>query len=96
MDYVGYAAAGANSPYHPAVHLQARLTDLKTQKVLFADHIFYNNFTPGAAKQAITIEPDPKAVFEDRAAMRAAPVAVSNGLRAALDAAAAELAKQLK
>jgi hypothetical protein len=96
IDYVGYAAAGAKSPYHPAVHLQAQMTDLKTRKVLFADQIFYNNFVPAAAKQAISIEPDPQAVFADRAAMRAAPNEVAKDLRAALDAVAAELAKQLK
>jgi hypothetical protein len=96
VSYLGYAAAGAKSPYRPAVHLEARLVDPKTQKVLFADQIYYNNFTPAAAKRAITIEPDPKGVFPDRAAMRAAPAEVTQYLRAAVDAATAELGKQLK
>lgn len=96
VNYLGYAAAGAKSPYRPAVHLEARLIDSKTQKVLFEDQIYYNNFMPAAAKKAITIEPDPKAVFTDRTAMRAAPAEVTSYLRAAVDAVAAELGKQLK
>jgi hypothetical protein len=96
VNYLGYAAAGAKSPYRPAVHLEARLIDSKTQKVLFEDQIYYNNFMPAAAKKAITIEPDPKAEFTDRTAMRAAPAEVSSYLRAAVDAVAAELGKQLK
>ncbi len=96
VNYLGYAAAGAKSPYRPAVHLEARLIDAKTQRVLFADQIYYNNFMPAAAKRAITVEPDPKAVFADRAAMRAAPAEVTSYLRGAVDAVAAELGKQLK
>jgi hypothetical protein len=96
VSYFGYAAASANSPYRPAIHLEARLTDLKTQKVLFADEIYYNNFTPAAAKKAITIEPDPQATFADRAAMRADPTDVVKWMRVAQKAVADELAKQLK
>jgi hypothetical protein len=96
VSYFGYVAASAKSPYRPAIHLEARLLDVKTQKVLFADQIYYNNFTPTAAKKAITIEPDPQAVFADRAAMRAAPTEVTQWMRAATKAVADELAKQLK
>ena len=64
--------------------------------MLFEDQIYYNNFMPAAAKRAITVEPDPKAVFADRAAMRAAPAEVTSYLRGAVDAVAAELGKQLK
>jgi hypothetical protein len=96
VTYIGYLAAGATTVYRPAVHIEARLVDKKTQKVLFADQIFYNNYSPGAAKQAISIEPEPRATFQDRAAMLAAPQEVTRGLAAGLDAVALELARQLK
>jgi hypothetical protein len=96
VNYFGYVAASANSSYRPAIHLEARLVDAKTQKVLFADQIYYNNFTPAAAKKAITIEPDPQATFVDRAAMRVAPAEVTKWMRVAQKAVAEELAKQLK
>ncbi len=96
VTFIGYAAAGASTPYHPAVHVEARLTDLRTQRVLFADQVYYNNFTPVAAKKAISIEPDPKFAFADRAAMVAAPAEVSRELREACGAVAAELARQFK
>ena len=96
VSYVGYIAAGATTAYRPAVHIEARLIDRKTQKVLFADQIFYNNFSPNMAKQAISIESDPKVNFQDRAAMLAAPEEVTLGLTAGLDAVALELARQLK
>src|SRR5439155_19332163 len=93
---LGYAAAGANSTWRRAGQLEARLIDSKTQEVRFQHQIYYNNFMPAAAKKAIAIEPDPKAVFADRTAMRAAPAQVTSYLRAAVDAVAAELGKQLK
>lgn len=96
VTYIGYVAAGATTPYHPAVHIQAQLTDLKTNKVLFADQVFYNNFLPKQAKKAISIEPDPKFAFADRAAMVAAPGDVSKDLREACGAVAAELARQFR
>jgi hypothetical protein len=96
VSYVGYIAAGATTDYRPAVHIEARLLDRKTQKVLFADQIYYNNFSPNFAKQAISIEPDPAATFKDRAAMLAAPEAVARGLNEGLDAVSQELARQLK
>jgi hypothetical protein len=96
VSYYGYVAASAKSPYRPSIHLEARLLDVKAQKVLFADQIYYNNFTPAAAKKAITIEPNPQAVFADRTAMRAAPAEVAKWMRAAQKAAADELARQLK
>ncbi|MBS0366062.1 MAG: hypothetical protein JSR67_09590 [Proteobacteria bacterium] len=96
VSYFGYEAAGAQSAYRPAVHLEARLLDAKTQKVIFADQIYYNNFMPAAAKKAITIEPDAQAVFADRAAMRAAPADVARWLRVAQKAVADGLANQLK
>jgi hypothetical protein len=96
VTYFGYVAASPKSPYRPAIHVEARLVDIKTQKVLFADQIYYNNFTPAAAKKAITLEPDPQAVFDDRAAMRAAPTDVVKWMRVAQTAVATELARQLK
>ena len=96
VSYIGYTASGPKAPYRPAVHLEARLVDPRSQKVLFADQIYYNNFQPAAAKTAITIEPDPQAVFADRNAMKAAPEDVTKHLRVAIDAVATELAKQLK
>ena len=96
VSFLGYAAADARTPYRPAVHIEARLTDIKTNKILFADQIYYNNFVPAAAKTAITIEPDSKAVFADRAAMKAAPPDVANALRVAIDAVSNQLAQQFK
>ncbi len=96
VSYVGYIAAGATTDYRPAVHIEARMTDAKTQKVLFADQVYYNNYSPNFAKQAITLEPDPKVTFNDRAAMLAAPADVTHGLAASIDAVALELARQLK
>jgi hypothetical protein len=96
VSYIGYIAAGATTDYRPAVHIEARLIDGKTQKVLFADQVYYNNFSPNFAKQAITIEPDPKVTFNDRAAMLAAPADVTHGLATSIDAVALELARQLK
>jgi hypothetical protein len=96
VSYIGYIAAGATTDYRPAVHIEARMIDAKTQKVLFADQVYYNNYSPNFAKQAITLEPDPKVTFNDRAAMIAAPADVTRGLAAGIDAVALELARQLK
>lgn len=96
VSYVGYIAAGATTDYRPAVHIEARLLDAKTQKVLFADQVYYNNFSPNFAKRAITIEPDPKVTFTDRPAMLAAPADVTHGLAGAIDSVAQNLAQQLK
>jgi hypothetical protein len=95
VSFVGYAAADASSAYRPTVHLEARLVDLKTQKVLFADQIYYNNFSQ-FAKKAISIEPAPTATFQNRDAMKLDPQDVADYLRAALDAVAAELVRQLQ
>jgi hypothetical protein len=94
--YVGYVAAGSKTDYRPAVHIEARLLDANTQKVLFADQIYYNNFTPRSAKTAITIEPDPRWAFSDRKEMVSNPPDVTRGLRAGLDAVSLQLVRQLK
>jgi hypothetical protein len=94
--YVGYVAAGTKTDYRPAVHIEARLLDAKTQKVLFADQIYYNNFAPRTAKTAITIEPDPRRAFSDRKEMSSNPPDVTRGLREAIDAVSLQLARQLK
>src|SRR5262249_36771876 len=44
VTYFGFVAASPQLPYRPAIHLQARLLGIKTQEVLFADQISYNNF----------------------------------------------------
>lgn len=95
-NYLGYVAAGAKTDYRPAVHIEARLLDTKTQKVLFADQIYYNNFAPGSAKTAITIEPDPKWAFSNRKEMVSNPPDVTRGLREAIDAVSLQLVRQLK
>jgi hypothetical protein len=95
-NYLGYVAAGAKTDYRPAVHIEARLLDTKTQKVLFADQIYYNNFAPGSARTAITIEPDPKWAFSNRKEMVSNPPDVTRGLREALDAVSLQLVRQLK
>lgn len=96
VTFLGYAAADAKTPYHPTLHLEARLVDTKTNKILFCDQVYYNNYMPRAAKSAISIEPDPTSTFDDRAAMKLAAANVAAGLRVAIDADANELAKQLQ
>lgn len=94
VSFLGYVAAGATTEYRPAIHLNARLTDGNDGKVLFADQVYYNNFVAQTAKTAITLEPDAKYNFKDLDAMKASPQLVAEGLRSALEAASAELAKQ--
>jgi hypothetical protein len=95
-NYIGYVAAGAKTDYRPAVHIEVRLLDTQTQKVLFADQVYYNNFAPGSAKTAISIEPDPRWAFADRKEMVSNPADVTRGLREAIDAVSLHLVQQLK
>jgi hypothetical protein len=96
VSYLGYAAAGATTDYRPAVHVEAKLIDPVSKKVLFADQIYYNNYNPQFAKTAQTIEPDLKMTFKDRDAMKAAPAQVAQGVREGIDAVALALAKQFQ
>ena len=95
--FVGYTAAGAgdSSPYRPTVVVSARLVSADGKRVLFEDQIVYNSAFTLRQTDAITINPDERYRYPDFDDMKAAGPAVVDGLELALQAAAAELAKQL-
>jgi hypothetical protein len=94
INYVGFAAAGAGSsaPYHPTVAVAAKLVSPDGKAVLMADQIAYNAVFPKT--QAITINADPAYTYPEFTTLRAAGSKAFDGLRAALESAADELARQ--
>lgn len=92
---VGYVAAGSgdNAPYRPTAVLSARLVSADGERVLFSDSIVYNNAF--GQQHAITLDPDDRFVYPDFDDLEAEGVGSIEGLRIAIDAVAAELARQL-
>lgn len=95
IDFFGYAAAGAgkDSPYRPTVSMGARLIGRDGKQNLFTDYFVYNNVFN--AKQAITLDADPQYAYPMYSDLRAAGTQSMAGLKQALDAMSAALAKQL-
>lgn len=91
--YLGYSAESAHAPYRALVQLQARVLRPESTRAVFETKIDYGRFT---LNDLITLEPDTTFSFPDRSAMKTAPAEVTQGLRSAIDAAVAELVRQLQ
>lgn len=93
--FLGYAASGASdkSPYRPTVTIGARLVSADGKQNLFTDYIYYNNIFN--VKTAITIEASAGFSYPDFDSLEAAGRESIDGLKAAIDAIAAEVARQL-
>lgn len=96
LGFVGYAAAGAgaDAPYRPTAVASARLLSRDGKNVLFEETLLYNAvFNLGGFP--VVIEPDPAYSYPDFDDMEAAPDQVTEGVRNAIKALAAEIAKHL-
>lgn len=95
IDFFGYAAAGAGkgSPYRPTISMGARLIGRDGKQNLFTDFFVYNNVFN--AKQAITLDADPRYAYPMYSDLKAAGTQSMEGLKQALDAMATALTKQL-
>lgn len=94
LGYFGYTAAGArdDSPYRPTAIVTAKLVSRDGKSMLMADQIIYNPVFP-KSEQAITINADPAYTYAEFNALQAAGSKALEGLRAALESSADELAK---
>lgn len=93
--FVGYAAAGASagSPYRPTVTVGVRLVSADGQQNFYTDYIAYNNLFN--LQNAVAVNVDQQYSYPDFDDLHAAgPVAVE-GLKAAIDSVASEVARQL-
>jgi hypothetical protein len=93
--FVGYAAAGAGdgAPYRPTATVGVRLVSPDGQQNFYSDYVAYNNVFN--LKDAVTLEADAKYSYPGFDDLHSAgPVAV-DGLKAAIDSVAAEVARQL-
>ena len=93
--FVGYAAAGAGdaSPYRPTVTIGARLVSADGQDNLYTDYIAYNNVFNLA--KAVAINADAQYSYPGFDELNDAGPTAVEGLKAAIDSVAAELARQL-
>ncbi|UNK50961.1 hypothetical protein MNR01_08195 [Lysobacter sp. S4-A87] len=93
--FVGYAAAGAtdDSPYRPTVTVGARLVSADGQQNYFTDFFAYNNvFNLG---NAVAVNANADYAYPDFDNLHAAGPKTVEGLKTAIDAIAAEVARQL-
>ncbi len=91
----GYLSAGAGQPFRPTVFTNVRLVGARdTKKVLMENRIVYNGMRP--EQGVITLSPDPKYAFENRAAMLADPKRLAGGIEEALNQVADTIAQLLK
>jgi hypothetical protein len=92
----GYLAAGIekDSPYRPWFVSQVKLVRANDSGVLMQDVVTYN--TIGAAKNVVTLSPDPKYVFVHWADLKTSPDQVAAGIADASDRSADAIADLLK
>jgi len=93
--FVGYAAAGAgnNSPYRPTVTVGVRLVSADGKENLYTDYIAYNNVFN--LPNAVAMNAEQSYSYPGFDDLEAAGVQSVEGLKTAIDAVAAEVARQL-
>jgi hypothetical protein len=94
----GYVAAGIGSstPYRPIDGIKVRLVRALDSKVLMEDTVVFNPVGPAVASNIVTVPPNPEYTFEDFDALTADPVAMTKGLKDAIDQSADAVAKLLR
>ena len=90
----GFMAAGASTPYRPTSWVGVQLVSASTKSVLFTDQILYNPF--GATGESITLQAGMEFDKKDFDELLAQPDRVVAGMRVALQAVSAEVARQLR
>jgi hypothetical protein len=91
VEYLGYTAEDSHTPYRPLVQLRARLSRPGSK---FETRVDCGK--SAALKDVATVNVDQRFSFADRQALKSASAEVALGLRSAIDAVAAELARQVK
>jgi hypothetical protein len=93
--FVGYAAAGAGkgSPYRPTATIGVRLVSADGKQNYYTDYFAYNNVFN--LQKAVALNASESFVYPSFNDMETAGVASVDGVKAAIDALAAEIAKQL-
>jgi len=93
--FVGYAAAGAgkNSPYRPTVTVGVRLVSPDGKQNYFTDYFAYNNLFN--LQKAVALNADEAFSYPSFDDLESAGTTSVDGVKQAIDAVAAEIAKQL-
>lgn len=91
----GYAYRTWN-PYEPAVMVQAQLTDLKTQRVLYKGKYSYARHHHGAYSGDTLLQPSSGYEFRSKDAVFKDPQRAANGIRSSVQPLATQISSDLK